>query len=92
MSKFTDQKPRVATVDDCRARWGGVPNGKRFRCYLCGYKFKPGDTWRWVYGNGQSPAYGNFIVCESCDGEDVLERWAAANKELLQRFWWALDE
>lgn len=85
---FTDQKPRIATEKDCKAKWGGYKNGDRFRCYLCGHKFKPGDTWRWVY----SQKYMNFLVCDSCDGDDVQERWIAANKELREKFWWFVQD
>lgn len=82
---FTDEKPRVATRDQCN-NWGRKENGERFRCYLCGYKFIPGDYWRWVLC---SPLI-NFLVCENCDGEDVKERWDTQNKELEARFWWAV--
>jgi hypothetical protein len=85
---FTDQKPRIATEQDCAAEWGGGPNGKRFRCNLCGHKFVPGDVWRWVYGGPVKLI--NFLVCEKCDGSDVMSRWVEANKELRERFWWAL--
>ena len=86
---FTDQKPRIATRRDCEASWGGAKGGKRFRCYLCGRKFKPGDVWRWVYSKGK---YRNFLVCEECDGDDVLQRWHELNErwyELNERCWWA---
>ena len=85
---FTDGKPRVATEEEVDASWGGMKHGKRFRCYLCGYKFQVGDTWRWVYANGHSPAYGNFMVCDKCDGLDVLDKWNKANEEARQKFWW----
>jgi len=84
---FTDQKQRIATEEECKANWGGEKNGKRFRCYLCGHKFVVGDKWRWVYNNNPG-GFGNFCVCDKCDGEDVVERWAEANKEARQRFWW----
>lgn len=70
---FTDQKPRVATAEDVKAPWSGIEGGKRFYCYLCGHKFQVGDTWRWVYAGKEHLC--NLIVCSSCDGEDVLERW-----------------
>jgi hypothetical protein len=81
---FVDGKARIATEDECKFSWGGVKGGKRFRCYLCGLKFNPGDYWRWVY----SPYYSNFLVCKGCDGPDVLERWKLAIEELKRRFWW----
>lgn len=97
---FTDQKPRVATEEDCKLPWGGPPAGKRFRCYLCGHKFKVGDVWRWVYAlgatfensNGKKHGVVSPIVCESCDGEDVLDRWVAMNKEALEKYWWFCAE
>ena len=82
--RFTDQKERVATDEDVSAPWGGEKNGKRFRCYLCGYKFKVGDTWRWVAGKWTI----NFLVCQPCDGEDVQERFKAHNEYGEQAFWW----
>lgn len=86
MASFTDQKQRVATEKDCKAPWSGGKDGKYFRCYLCGYKFVVGDKWRWIFA-GRIPLL-NFIVCEKCDGDDVLERWQKANEEAESRFWW----
>ena len=85
-SSFTDQKPRVATEDDCRAPWSAGKPGERFRCCLCGHKFQVGDVWRFVYAHGAGLL--NFLVCERCDGPDVLDRWKAANEEAKRRFWW----
>lgn len=85
---FTDQKQRVATEEHVKARWGGVPNGERFRCYLCGHKFHVGDKWRWVCTN----KYINFMVCDACDSPDVIEKWTNANKEIEARFWWAIPD
>ena len=70
---FTDQKPRIATEKDINAPWGGRKN--RFRCYLCGHKFKIGDIWRWVFANFGKYNCCNFLVCEKCDGEDVIDRF-----------------
>lgn len=70
---FTDQKQRVATEEDVKSPWSGVPNGGRFYCYLCGYRFKVNDKWRWVYGG--SLALCNLLICEECDGPDVLDKW-----------------
>jgi hypothetical protein len=83
---FTDQKPRVATAEECSDRWGGEGMGKRFRCYLCGHRFKPGDMWRWVYSTHQCAM--NFLTCARCDGSDVLARWLAQVEEAESRFWW----
>lgn len=81
---FTDQKQRVATEADCKAAWNGVPNGKEFRCYMCGHKFVPGDKWRWVC----SKKYINFTVCGPCDAPDIQDRWIKHVEEGLKRFWW----
>ena len=82
---FTDQKQRITTENDLELKWGF--RGGRLRCYLCGYLFIVGDKWRWVYAGRRNLT--NFVTCESCDGEDVLDRWEAANTELKKRFWWA---
>ena len=85
---FTDQKPRKATEQQVTS-WGGrFEHGKRFRCYLCGHRFKVGEYWRCV--TGTKVGLSNFIVCELCDGPDVLSEWQRRNKELEKRFWWAL--
>jgi hypothetical protein len=69
---FTDQQPRIATEKDCTGNWSGGKNGKYFRCGLCGYRFKVGDYWRWIYAG--SICHTNFLVCEPCDGSNVLEK------------------
>jgi len=85
---ITDQKPRIATAKHCSAPWGGRKNGERFRCYLCGQKFRVGDRFRWVYAGHRGLT--NLLVCEACDGtnEEVLAKWADANIEAETRFWW----
>jgi len=84
--KFTKQLPQVADERDVDGCWNGGKHGEYFRCYLCGYRFKVDDYWRWVYAG--NTGLGNLIVCEKCDGNDVLERWRLANEEAEQRFWW----
>jgi hypothetical protein len=82
---FTDQKPRVATEEQVKARWGGEPNGKNFRCYLCGHKFVVGDVWRWVCSNSVA---GNLLVCAKCDGPNLVEKWTKLYAEFMQdKFW-----
>jgi hypothetical protein len=83
---FTNQKPRIATEHDCRIRWRGAPPGRDFRCYMCGHKFEVGDGWRWIWATYRGVI--NPIVCEKCDGPDVLERWLEQNEEAKRRFWW----
>lgn len=93
MGSFTDGKPRIATDEDVRGAWCGRRDGAHFRCRLCGYKFRSGDYWRFVYANGSnSPSkFGNFLVCKECDGHDVLLRAEAQENEARTRFWWLLD-
>jgi hypothetical protein len=86
--RWTNGKPRTVTEADCRAPWGGAKNGKRFRCSLCGHRFVPGDTWRWVYCNDGSCPGGNFHVCGTCDGPDVKDRRA----DWMRRFGWMFSE
>jgi len=95
---FTDQKPHIATEETCQAPWGGHRDGSHFRCCLCGHRFKPGDTYRWQCGSGhtyefEGRTYGtrNFLVCQSCDGDDVIGRWIEQLKDWMRRFWWSHD-
>lgn len=86
---FTDQKQRIATGEECSYSWSGAKNGARFRCYLCGRKFKPGDKWRWVYA--QHANVLNFFTCGDCDGDDVIDRFIAHCKkwkEITKGYWW----
>lgn len=85
---FTDQKPHITTEKDCKGPWGGEPNGKRFRCSLCGYKFKPGDQYRWVCMSESGVI--NFKTCKQCDGPDVKDRWRARVAEFYSDKFWAL--
>lgn len=94
---FTDQKRRVATEADCKAPWGGDRTGARFRCYLCGHRFQQGDGWRWVYSSargltidGKKFGVINFLTCDACDGDDVLDRWVKRNEEFNSDRFWAL--
>jgi hypothetical protein len=77
---FTNGKRRVMTEQEFNAKWGGH-GGKNF-CALCNHTFQIGEGWRWVYANGVKAegqhSFGNFSVCDSCDGPDVLERYQAA--------------
>jgi transcription elongation factor Elf1 len=88
---FTDQVRRIATLAECNATWSGEKYGKRFRCYLCGHKFVVGDGWRFVLATHLNKGLTNFLVCDNCDGKDVLEKWEKANKEAKTRFWWLMD-
>jgi hypothetical protein len=51
---------------------------------MCGHKFEVGDVWRWLY----SKTTINPLICEKCDGPDVLERWVAHVKRGLEVYWW----
>ena len=77
---FRNQIQRVATEEDINAPWSGVKGGKHFYCYLCGYKFQIGDKWRWVNTAYRSHR-SNLLVCEECDGPNVLECWEVWWKE-----------
>jgi hypothetical protein len=88
---FTDQKPRVATEEDCHAGWMGVSNGVYFRCGFCGYRFQPGDYWRWVFTNDVPGAGGNPMTCKACDTgnrESMIAKWRAMHEEAKMRMWW----
>lgn len=82
MANFTDQKPHTVTKKNLKGRWGGGRDGKYFRCGICGYRFKLGDIYRWILTN-DIPGYGgNPLVCQKCDGPDVLDKW----KSLVDEF------
>lgn len=83
MASWTDQTPQVATEEDIHAPWNGGKDGKYFRCYLCGHRFAVGDIWRWAY-----TSFGNLIVCNQCDGSDVVGKWKSMHEEAQERFWW----
>ena len=90
---FTDQKPFTVTKESINQLWGGGLNGKYFKCYLCGHKFKVGDIARWVFTNDMKGAGGNPLVCEKCDGtnKEVRQKWEAMHMEyngFKKRFWW----
>lgn len=95
---FTDGKPRVATEDEVhKFKWGGTKVGERFRCGICGHRFRVGDYWRWVYDNDKdSSGYGNFSTCQACDGPDVREKRRALVEEwkgvVREKFWWAIPD
>ena len=83
---FTDQKRRTATAQEVN-NWGG--DGHRFRCYICGHKFEVDEGWRWVYSGEIS--LSNFLVCDSCDKDDILKEWQKLNgeyEEFVKKFWW----
>jgi hypothetical protein len=95
---FTNQKRRVATEAECRQDWRCGKNGSRFRCDMCGHRFKPGDGWRWQYSSGtkftddDGKTWGchNPMVCDACDGPDILVRWAAHCAEFHSAKFWSL--
>jgi hypothetical protein len=84
---FTDQKPRIVTEKEYHGKWGGYTDGRRFRCYMCGHRFQIGDIFRWVCPKNSGVI--NFMVCEKCDGPDIVDRWIERVKELETKFWWA---
>ena len=90
VNSFTDQKARRVTQTDIDGRWGGGRPGEYFRCGFCGYKFKLGDSWRWIYTNDTSGAGGNPNVCEKCDDtkDNLIKKWKAMHEEADGRMWW----
>ena len=94
MHSFTSGLPMIATKNDTLAHWGGGKPGEYFRCGFCGYKFREGDYWRWVYTNDTPGAGGNPFVCQTCDGPrvDLLARWKAKYDTVRQHreglYWW----
>lgn len=85
---FTDGKPWTATKEDCAKRWSCGKPGEHFRCAFCGHRFSPGDRVRWQFTNDIKGAGGNPLVCEKCDGPDVVERWKAKCAEWAADAWW----
>ncbi len=89
---FTDGKPRIATEEDTKRPWGGLQDGRNFRCGLCGHRFVVGNRWRWVFTNDSNlnGTAGNPFVCEACDGprEEVIRKLAELYKEFMgDKFW-----
>ena len=93
---FLNGKPWIATEKHCN-NWGGSGRGnkgKRFRCYICGYRFKPGDKVRCQYTNDTPEAWGNPLVCEKCDGtkEEIVAKMKAKYKSAKSDMWYFCDE
>lgn len=91
---WIDGKPLQVTEAHLKTNWSGYRDGRKFRCGLCGHRFQLGDTFRFVMANinGSPTKYGNFFTCASCDGDDVLQRRAAMEREAETRFWWFRQE
>lgn len=94
---FTNGLRRVATEQECITKWSGDRPGVRFRCALCAHRFKVGDGWRWQYSGGShfdvdGKRWGvcNFMVCDACDGPDVIDRWVDRHREYYSDKFWAL--
>ena len=93
---FINGKPFVVTGDYLTEFGTFCIGSKRFRCGLCGYKFKEDDIARWQYLNDQS-LYGNIFVCEKCDtGEEGVIAAATAlyeeYKNIRKRLWMLFEE
>lgn len=91
---FTNGLPWTATAEDCQRPWSGGIKGSRFRCYLCGHKFTPGDRVRWQYTNDVPGAGGNPFVCHDCDGtkDEIVAKWKAMYRDAHNRMWWFREE
>lgn len=72
---FTSQEPQIATKEDLTAPWSGRKDGSHFYCRICGYQFAEGSIWRWVHCT--KVGLPNIMICATCDGDDVVERWKA---------------
>lgn len=77
--------PQIATQKELETKWSGAKPGAKFYCGFCGYKFKVGDYFRWVFTNRISGAGGNPFTCESCDTKDDLEM-AEKRKSLTKEY------
>lgn len=82
--------PFIVTDKHCKASWGGVPNGKLFRCAICGHKFTPGDDALWVYTNYPgSKIPGNPFVCIVCaDTKEKAIEILLKMREEAKCYWW----
>lgn len=87
---FMSGKPQIATKTHLELNWRGGKKGERFRCYLCGYKFKEGDYWRFQFTNDVHGAAGNPLVCQNCDGtkEEIIKKWKKMHEEVETKYWW----
>jgi hypothetical protein len=82
---FTDGKPFVLsqrTVDGFK----NVRKERDLACEMCGKEFIVGDDMRWVLANSYSPSTGNFFVCATCDGPDLILRHFRWMLEAATRF------
>lgn len=65
---------------------------KELRCCLCGHTFIPGEQVNLLNNNswrdGRPTGMFNPLICDDCDGEDVLDRWAEHCKVAAEKFWW----
>jgi hypothetical protein len=77
--------PRPTTAKDLQGRWSGFRDARMFRCHLCGKRFAEGDIYAAIYA--PSPA-GNAVICERCDGPDVVERWLQRVRHIQAEAWW----
>jgi hypothetical protein len=77
--------PRPATAQDFLSRWSGFNDARMFRCHLCGKRFAEGDIFAIIFA--PSPA-GNALICERCDGPDVVERWLQRVRHIQAEAWW----
>lgn len=93
---FTDGKRFVVSSEDTKQGWAGGENGSRFRCNLCGHKFVSGDGCRFQYMGYETyighdrKKYGvpNILVCDPCDGPEVINDWINTIMEFnSDRFW-----
>lgn len=82
---FTNQQPFTVTEKQAHTYWG-FHRKEGLRCYMCGCEIPEGSVARWIYAGGLGTI--NFIVCASCDGPDVIERWKSHVETAKQKYWW----
>lgn len=94
MKDWIQGDPQRVEKKDLTLPWSGYRDGRRFRCGLCGHRFKEGDYIRFLFTNKEGLPGGNPFTCEACDGPDVLERWKqhwenykALLSELKNKYW-----
>lgn len=91
-TQWIKQRPVIATEQHLKTPWGG--NARNFRCGFCGYSFRVGDRFRWVYTNDIPGCGGNPFICKKCDtgtNDDARQKWQGLCLEFLkmsnEKYW-----
>lgn len=84
-SDWLNGKRWIVTSEQANSRWGSSRRDKTGpRCGMCGRYVKEGEGCRFIYMNGGQGPGGNFTVCDSCDGEDIVQRRTEMVEEFLR--------